>query len=837
MEVYGIIVVVFAVILLLSLASFDATDLDPERRGSLSNWIGPVGAHLASLFLKVFGVGAFAVSGAFMAVGGCVLVGWRPTLTLRQTGLWLMLLTSAAVLLHMATDGHRVLDHRAGGLVGMLLGEGLRALVSDVGSVIVASTSAAIAIMLLTGRSLLSPFRFVARKGAAAGTWLYGRARAGAVEWWEEVREALDERRQRREARKEAVRLQREAERTDREAAWAESAAAKTEVSAPPSEAKEAKARRKPAQEAEPVVKEVAPEPVPETREAAETPVARPAPRPAEPAGPQTAVAKGKPSAEPKIVESGAMKKARVDLVRAEQEVFDFASSKDYQLPPLSFLDYEPPKGEGISREVLKDNARILEQKLLDFGVTGKVVEIHPGPVITMYEFKPAAGVKISKIANLSDDLTMALAAMRIRIVAPIPGKDVVGIEVPNKAREIVYLKEIFSDDAFQRAKSKLMLALGKDIVGYPTTFDLAKAPHLLVAGSTGSGKSVAINSFICSLLYKATPADVRLIMVDPKMLELSVYEGIPHLLLPVVTDPKKAAVALKWAVGEMERRYKLMASLGVRNVAGFNLKIEKLLEIKAHEEAALAMRAHESIRLDEEGEEDEDDLHFGPPEPLDDDEPLEKLPYIVIIIDELADLMMVASKDVETSIARLAQMARAAGIHMVLATQRPSVDVITGLIKANFPTRISFQVASKIDSRTILDRQGAENLLGQGDMLLLPPGSSKLIRCHGAYVGEEEIARITSHIKAQAKPQYCMDILKDEGGESLPEEDKEYDEFYDQAVAIVAETRQASISYLQRRLKIGYNRAARIVEVMEREGIVAAATGPGPREVLIDPI
>jgi S-DNA-T family DNA segregation ATPase FtsK/SpoIIIE len=480
---------------------------------------------------------------------------------------------------------------------------------------------------------------------------------------------------------------------------------------------------------------------------------------------------------------------------------------------------------------VLKENARILEQKLQDFGVTGKVVEIHPGPVITMYEFKPAAGIKISRIANLSDDLTMALAAMRIRIVAPIPGKDVVGIEVPNKAREIVYMKEIFSDQSFQRAKSKLVLALGKDIVGNSKTFDLAKAPHLLVAGSTGSGKSVAINSFICSILYKARPDEVRMIMVDPKMLELSVYDAIPHLLLPVVTDPKKAALALKWAVAEMERRYKLMAGTGVRNILGYNTKIEKLQELKEQEEAALAARARESIVMDEEDPDDE-------PLPEVEDEPLEKLPYIVVIIDELADLMMVASKDVETAIARLAQMARAAGIHMILATQRPSVDVITGLIKANFPTRISFQVASKIDSRTILDRQGAENLLGQGDMLFLPPGTSKLERCHGAYVGEDEIARITTHIKAQAKPQYCMEILVDEDGEaSVAEEDKEYDEFYDQAVAIVAETRQASISYLQRRLKIGYNRAARIVECMEREGVVGAQNGPGPREVFIDPI
>ena len=463
------------------------------------------------------------------------------------------------------------------------------------------------------------------------------------------------------------------------------------------------------------------------------------------------------------------------------------------------------------------------------------MVEIHPGPVITMYEFMPAAGVKISTIANLSDDLAMALSALRIRIVAPIPGKNVVGIEVPNRAREVVWLKEILSDGAYTKARSHITLALGKDIVGNPAVMNLAKAPHLLVAGATGSGKSVAINAFIVSMLYKATPEDVRLIMVDPKMLELSIYEGIPHLLLPVVTDPKQAAVALRWAVKEMERRYQLMADMGVRNLANYNAKVDSLREDPTQ-------RLPERLRLaklkrEARGEADPKGVALDA-----DGREIEKLPLIVVIIDELADLMMVASKEVEHSIARLAQMARASGIHLILATQRPSVDVITGLIKANFPTRISFQVASKVDSRTILDRGGAENLLGMGDMLYLPPGTSSVQRVHGAYVSEDEVHRLVAHLKEQGQPDYDLGILThedEEGEDGAPVgPDGEHDELYDRAIRIVAETRNASISFLQRKLKIGYNRSARIIEKMEEDGIVGPSDGTSrPREVFIDPI
>jgi S-DNA-T family DNA segregation ATPase FtsK/SpoIIIE len=490
------------------------------------------------------------------------------------------------------------------------------------------------------------------------------------------------------------------------------------------------------------------------------------------------------------------------------------------------------------------------------------------GPVVTMYEFAPAPGTRTGKIANLEKDLAMALEAQAVRIVAPIPGKAVVGVEVPNKTRETVYLKEILQDNCFTGG-SKLQVALGKDIKGSPVAVNLAKMPHLLVAGTTGSGKSVAVNGMIASLLYNASPEEVRFIMVDPKMLELSIYEGIPHLLLPVVTDPKKANLALRWAVDEMERRYELLAKTGVRDISGYNAKVDAAdKKVVVEKEAAPAKKVRVVI-AGADGTEQEVDLDADSEVALDDsngivaseapsDEdlsdiaaraqsdaeraaeegPMRKLPYIVIVIDEFADLMMVAPKDVETSVARIAQKARAAGLHLILATQRPSVDVITGLIKANFPSRIALQVASKIDSRTVLDTSGAETLLGNGDMLFSDRGT-KLRRIHGAFLSDDEVHRVVDFLKKQAKPVYDMDILKpreeDTDGEGAPADDF-HDDLYDQAVAIVCDTRQASVSYIQRRLQIGYNRAARLVEHMEREGIVGAANGAKPREVLAPP-
>ncbi len=502
-----------------------------------------------------------------------------------------------------------------------------------------------------------------------------------------------------------------------------------------------------------------------------------------------------------------------------EQESFGFLESKQvFQLPSISLLEVEVEKRQKIDRDSLIMNSRILEKKLLDYGVEGRVVEVRPGPVITVYEFEPAPGVKVSRIVNLADDLALALSAVSIRIVAPIPGKSVVGIEIPNAVRETVYLKEIIDSDPFRVSKSKLSFGLGKDISGEPFVVDLARMPHLLVAGSTGSGKSVSINSMICSILFKATPEEVRFLMIDPKMLELSDYEGIPHLLLPVVTNPKKAATSLKWLVDEMERRYTVLAEKGVRNIEHYNQRMEKELK----EKGKVYKRKGDILEGDEEKAPDR----------------MEKIPYIVVVIDELADLMMLSSRDVEESITRLAQMARAVGIHLLLATQRPSVDVLTGIIKANFPARISFQVTSKVDSRTILDTIGAEHLLGAGDMLFLPPGSSKLIRIHGAFVSSPEIKRIVEFLKKQGRPSYDTSILEEVRKEKgAADENEEYDEKYDEAVAFVAETGLASISLIQRRFRIGYNRAARIIEKMEKEGVVGPSDGVKPREVLVKKI
>jgi S-DNA-T family DNA segregation ATPase FtsK/SpoIIIE len=558
--------------------------------------------------------------------------------------------------------------------------------------------------------------------------------------------------------------------------------------------------------------------------------------------GKKTAAEKSEPVIKPLPVTVPAMpplpkkeKKKEEEKLKPVQETFDFIRSDgDFKTPPLSLLDNPPASERKIDKEALQMNARLLEKKLKDFGIDGEVVEICPGPVITMYEFSPGPGIKVSRIAGLADDLTMALQAMAIRIVAPIPGKGVVGIELPNRDREMVFLKEIFASESFHKGKMKLPMALGKDISGQPLVMDLAKAPHLLVAGATGSGKSVAINTMILSLLYTATPKDVRLIMVDPKMLELSIYEGIPHLLLPVVTNPKKASLALKWAVEEMGRRYRLMSDKGVRNIDSYNR------ELLREEKESAELQAKGTVSVEEVPEELQEDEEAAIREFLAKEEELEHghLPYIVVIVDELADLMMVAGRDIEESIARLAQMARAAGIHLILATQRPSVDVITGLIKANFPARISFQVSSKIDSRTILDCNGAESLLGMGDMLFLPPGTAKMLRSHGAFVSDAEVQRVVEFLKKQGKPVYEKSILemKESDGKGGGGEDEEDDPQYDAAVALVAEARQASISMVQRRLRIGYNRAARIIEKMEQEGIVGPSDGTSkPREVFIN--
>ncbi len=505
------------------------------------------------------------------------------------------------------------------------------------------------------------------------------------------------------------------------------------------------------------------------------------------------------------------------ERVQKEKQVALFTDLPDTNLPPLALLDEAPELQETVSIETLEFTSRLIEKKLSDFGVEVKVVAAYPGPVITRYEIEPATGIKGSQIVGLARDLARALSLTSIRVVETIPGKNYMGLELPNPKRQIVRLTEILGSQVYNDSASSLTIALGKDIAGNPMVADLARMPHLLVAGTTGSGKSVGINATILSLLYKSDPNAVRLILIDPKMLELSIYEGIPHLLAPVVTDMRQAAHALNWAVNEMERRYKLMSKLGVRNLAGYNQKI------------ADAEKREQKIP---------NPFSLTPDAP----EPLEKLPTIVIIIDELADLMMVVGKKIEELIARIAQKARAAGIHLILATQRPSVDVITGLIKANIPTRIAFQVSSKIDSRTILDQMGAEALLGMGDMLYMPPGTGLPVRVHGAFVSDEEVHRVVDHLKSQGEPNYIEGILEggttEEGADgasgSSADGSTESDPMYDQAVAIVLKNRRASISLVQRHLRIGYNRAARLLEQMEHSGVVSTMQSNGNREILV---
>jgi S-DNA-T family DNA segregation ATPase FtsK/SpoIIIE len=504
----------------------------------------------------------------------------------------------------------------------------------------------------------------------------------------------------------------------------------------------------------------------------------------------------------------------RSDRVVKERQKPLFKELPDSKLPQVDLLDAAQARQETVSPDTLEMTSRMIEKKLKDFGVEVRVVLASPGPVITRYEIEPATGVKGSQIVGLAKDLARSLSLVSIRVVETIPGKNYMALELPNAKRQSIKLSEILGSQVYNEGKSFLTMGLGKDIIGNPVVADLAKMPHVLVAGTTGSGKSVGINAMILSLLYKAEARDVRLLMIDPKMLEMSVYEGIPHLLAPVVTDMRQAAHGLNWCVAEMERRYKLMSKLGVRNLAGYNTKID---EAKAREEFIY------------------NPFSLTP----DDPEPLKREPHIVVVIDELADLMMVVGKKIEELIARLAQKARAAGIHLILATQRPSVDVITGLIKANIPTRIAFQVSSKIDSRTILDQMGAEALLGMGDMLYMPSGTGLPIRVHGAFVSDEEVHRVVAYLKSQGEPDYIEGVLEggtvDGDGDMLGEGgDAEKDPMYDQAVEVVLKNRKASISLVQRHLKIGYNRAARLVEDMEKAGLVSAMSGSGQREILV---
>jgi DNA segregation ATPase FtsK/SpoIIIE, S-DNA-T family len=849
-EVFGI--------LLLALGLFTGTALLSLQFGD-GRLMGPLGRFCARSFYAVAGIGSYLMVAGLIIGPIRLLSGRRAVAGFAEATGGLLGLVSLAVLLHLVGSDYRVAGYSAGGRLGEVIAEIMRAGVSTAGTALFGVMGLFLALVATTPLEIKTVGGLV--RAFAARVFAVLRFAAGEIGRFvgEVVRAILPEQEDELEEEEEEeappprARKKKPTEPTLNPAG---------EDGAPLAELGPGDTVRVGEPAMDPVIVEPKKKRGKKDAVLVDEPAAHPetlpglgseAQAPATAAGEidvAAAIAAAEARLEPVIVESVFQKDSKKGMKEKEKQVAearpDFIPLGDgvYRLPSVSLLKYDDTGVQLDKNSMLEMSAR-LTQTLADYGIKGEVQAIRPGPVVTMYEFAPAPGTRVSKIASLDNDIAMRLEAPSVRIVAPIPGKAVIGVEVPNRQRETVYLKEIIADDVFVKAKSKLAMALGKDIEGRPVAVDLAKMPHLLVAGTTGSGKSVCVNTMIASILYNATPEEVRLIMVDPKMLELSIYEGIPHLLLPVVTDPKKANLALRWAVEEMERRYELLAEAGVRDLASYNRKVEKQLETAA----AAPAEPVEVALVDEAGTvageiTDEDsnaqvrqlELRAQASKP-----PARKLPFIVVIIDEFADLMMVAPKDIETSVARIAQKARAAGIHLILATQRPSVDVITGLIKANFPSRIAFKVVQRNDSRTVLDQNGAEALLGQGDMLFSDRGGA-LRRVHGCLVQDEEIHAVVEHLKKQAKPVYDMDILKpresedDGGGDAGPPEEDLSDDMYDRAVALVSETRQASISMIQRRLRVGYNRAARMVERMEKEGIVGPPDGTNRREVLISP-
>lgn len=751
-EVVGVLLFGLAVLWLLALASYTPSDpvwfFHQATDASPSNFAGRVGAFLAELSYQLLGYAAYLIPAVLAAAAWhhfwC---GAFEAVYTKLAGAVLLACSLTAFLsLAFGTVAVGGRDLQAGGVLGQWLAGLLAEYLNRTGSIILIVTALFLAAIMATQLSL-------GRLLAALGERLRADVRR-ALGLWQERVAARRRERERREILKKHL--------------------ARATAGANPSAAADAPAdsrRERPA-----------PSPA--------RPASKAAPPPEAPAPP--AVRRTPPAAPAPLLPLGDADQAARPAAERRRGSFT--------LPPLALLD-APRSERKIDERELMEAARLLEEKCREFAVDGSVVQIHPGPVVTTYEFKPDAGVKYSKITGLADDLSLAMRAESV-LIERIPGKSTVGIQIPNATRETISLRELLESDVYRRSPSKLTLALGKTIHGEPFVSDLALMPHLLLAGATGTGKSVSINAMLSSILFRATPEDVRLILIDPKRLELGMYEDIPHLLTPVVVDPKLAANALRWAVREMEERYKTLAAEGVRNIEQFNRNVR----------AATGERR---------GAARDDGLRD-----------LKPLPYIVIVIDELADLMMVASNEVEESITRLAQMARAVGIHLILATQRPSVDVITGLIKANLPARISFRVSSKIDSRTILDGNGAEQLLGKGDMLYLPPASSRLIRLHGPYISEQETARLASFLKKQGRPEYDETITAEEKTSEVVEFEK--DELYDEAARIVVSTGQASISYLQRRLRIGFSRAARLIDMMEAEGLVSPAVGGKPREVLV---
>jgi S-DNA-T family DNA segregation ATPase FtsK/SpoIIIE len=742
-EFVGVALFALALIWLISLVTHEPTDpvwfFTTGTGHPPVNFVGRVGAFLSELSFQLFGYAAFLVPAVISVAGWHYFWCQKPDAAYTKlTGVGLLFFASSAFLSLVFGDADVAgKTFYAGGSAGSWLGSGLSEYLNRTGSLIVLTTLIVLAVILSTQFSFGKMFASVSVNSKDVSARGIGWLRG----WWDD--------RKRERARREVIAKQtRKATTTKDDSA----------------DAGEGPRVARPARPAE------------------SSPVTAPGPRSA------PVVATKRPEAPP--------------LPLPEPELKSPAQKRHgaFTLPPPSLLD--APKAERkIDERELMDSARLLEEKCREFAVEGQVAQIHPGPVVTTFEFKPEAGVKYSKVTGLADDLCLAMQAESV-LIDRIPGKSTVGIQIPNPNREAISLRELLESEAYQRSASKLTLALGKTIHGEPYVTDLATMPHLLIAGSTGTGKSVGLNSMLTSLLYRATPDEVRFIMIDPKRLELGMYEEIPHLLSPVVVDPKKASNALRWAVREMEERYKTLAKEGVRNIEQYNRNARNVIA--------------------ERGTGDEE-----APKPL---------PFIVVVIDELADLMMVASNEVEESIARLAQMARAVGIHLILATQRPSVDVITGLIKANLPSRISFRVSSKIDSRTILDGNGAEQLLGKGDMLFLPPASSRAIRLHGPYISEQESARLASFLRKQGKPVFDDTITAEDEAKTGPGgADFEKDELYDEASRIVVSSGQVSISYLQRKLRIGFSRAARLVDMMEADGLVSPGAGGKPREVLVD--
>jgi S-DNA-T family DNA segregation ATPase FtsK/SpoIIIE len=764
-EFTGVALFAMAVFCIIALASYSATDpvwfFNAGVDGVPVNFAGRVGAFIAELSYQVVGYSAFLVPVVFVVMGWHYF--WCKGMDAAYTKAFGALLLFACASSFLTIAFESILQNgksfRAGGYLGELVAGVLSDYLNKTGSVIVILTLTFLAVVLSTQFSLGRLFAVVGELGK--DRWA---AALGSFREWREER--------RREKQRQDV-LKKHLDKAPEEAREKIAAAARAKKEAAP----------KPPPEEEPTRPSRAAAVVGAAAAALKAASSRPTPPPAIKRPPMP-IETPLPLPEP-------------DKVPVERR------KGGYTLPPLALLD-APKSQRKVDERELMDGARLLEEKCREFAVEGTVVQIHPGPVVTTYEFKPDAGVKYSKITGLADDLCLAMQAESV-LIDRIPGKSTVGIQIPNPHREIISMRELLEADSYKRSASKLTLSLGKTIHGEPYVSDLATMPHLLIAGSTGTGKSVSVNAMLSSILFRATPDDVRMIMVDPKRLELGMYEEIPHLLTPVVVDPKLAANALRWAVREMEERYKTLAAVGVRNIDQYNRNIRAMIEENGGKPV-----------IDDKGIE------------------VKTLPFIVVLIDELADLMMVAGNEVEESICRLAQMARAVGIHLILATQRPSVDVITGLIKANLPARISFRVSSKTDSRTILDSNGAEQLLGKGDMLYLPPASSRHLRLHGPYISEQESARLASFLRKQGKPTYDVTITEDDKKSGPDGGDFEKDDLYDEAARIVVSSGQASISYLQRRLRIGFSRAARLVDMMEADGLVSAAAGGKAREVLV---